>query len=58
MFELGSKATEILIRNIESSKPLQIENVEFEAEFIMRQSTKALQSIHTSQREENFQTVS
>jgi LacI family transcriptional regulator/LacI family repressor for deo operon, udp, cdd, tsx, nupC, and nupG len=58
MFELGRKATEILIRNIESSKPLQIENVMFKAEFIVRQSTKALQSIHTNQREENFQTAS
>jgi DNA-binding LacI/PurR family transcriptional regulator len=47
MFELGRKAAEILIRNIESTKTLQVENVVFEAEFIVRQSTKALQSIHS-----------
>jgi hypothetical protein len=55
IFEMGKKATEILIRNIESSKPLQVENVVFEAEFIVRQSTKALRSIHTNQREGNFE---
>jgi DNA-binding LacI/PurR family transcriptional regulator len=49
MFELGRKATEILIKNIESPKPLQIENVVFKAEFIVRQSSKALhQSTLTS----------
>jgi len=58
IFEMGRKATEILIRNIESSKPLQIENVVFKAEFIVRQSTKALQVIHANQHEENFQTMS
>jgi LacI family transcriptional regulator len=58
MLELGRKATEILIRNIESSKPLQVENVVFEGEFIVRQSTKALQLIHSNQPEYIEQTVS
>ncbi|MGA3286948.1 MAG: LacI family DNA-binding transcriptional regulator [Bacteroidota bacterium] len=42
MFELGRKATEILIRNIESPKPLPIENIVLDAEFVVRQSTKIL----------------
>ena len=58
MFELGRKATEILIRNIESSKPLQVENVVFEGQFIVRQSTKALQLIHSNQHEDIEQIVS
>lgn len=40
MVELGKKAAEILIKNIESSEPLPIENVMFDAEFVVRQSTK------------------
>ena len=42
MLELGRKATEILIRNIESSGTLPIENVVLDAEFIVRQSTTAV----------------
>ncbi|MDZ7288361.1 MAG: LacI family transcriptional regulator [candidate division KSB1 bacterium] len=44
MFELGKKAAEILIRNIESPQPLPIENVVLEAEFVVRKSTKTLLS--------------
>ena len=58
IFDLGRKAAEILIKNIESPKPLQIENIVFEAEFIIRQSTQALQSIHSREHEEVYQTVS
>jgi LacI family transcriptional regulator len=57
IFELGRKAAEILIRNIESPKPLQIENIVFEAEFILRQSTQACRPMHSSQLEKNYQTV-
>ncbi len=46
MFELGKKATEILIRNIESTKLLPVESIVLDAELIIRQSTKALQPIH------------
>ncbi len=46
MFELGKKATEILINNIESSAPLPIEKIVLDAELVIRQSTKALQPIH------------
>jgi LacI family transcriptional regulator len=42
MFELGRKSAEILITNIESTKPLPVENVVLDAEFIVRKSTKAL----------------
>jgi DNA-binding LacI/PurR family transcriptional regulator len=42
MFELGRKAAEILIRNIESTQPLKIEHVVLDAEFVVRKSTKAL----------------
>ncbi len=47
MLELGKKATEILIKNIESSKTLPVENVVLDAEFIVRQSTKAIQPLNT-----------
>jgi len=42
MLELGRKAAEILIRNIESPEPLTIENVVLDAEFVLRKSIKAL----------------
>ncbi len=40
--EIGKKAAEILIRNIESPKLLPIEKVYLETEFIIRQSSKVL----------------
>ncbi len=42
MFELGVKAAEILINNIESPKPLPIQRVVLDAEFILRESTRVL----------------
>ncbi len=42
MLELGRRAAEILINNIESPEPLPIENVVLDAEFVIRNSTKAL----------------
>jgi len=49
MVELGRKAAEILIRHIESPKSLPIENVVFDAEFIVRESTKALHPLSAVQ---------
>jgi DNA-binding LacI/PurR family transcriptional regulator len=46
MLELGRKATEILIKNIESPGTLPIEKVVLNAELIVRQSTKAVQPIY------------
>lgn len=43
MRELGRKAAEILIKNIESPVPLKIENVVLHAEFVVRESTRTLQ---------------
>lgn len=40
--EIGKKAAEILIRNIESSKQLPVEKVVLETEFIIRESSKVL----------------
>ena len=40
--EIGKKAAEILIKNIESSKILPIEKVYLETEFVIRQSSKIL----------------
>ena len=57
MFELGRKAAEILINNIESSKPLPIENVVLDAEFVIRKSTKALQSPLTRPSGQESQTL-
>ncbi len=57
MFELGRKATEILINNIEAHKPLPIENIVLDAEFIVRQSTTSVCSHHTDSLKEYFQTV-
>jgi 5-formaminoimidazole-4-carboxamide-1-beta-D-ribofuranosyl 5'-monophosphate synthetase len=42
MFELGRKAAEILIRNVESLETLPIENVVLNAELVVRESTRAL----------------
>lgn len=42
--EIGRKAAEILIRNIESSKLLPVERVVLETEFIIRESSKVLNS--------------
>ena len=49
LLELGRKAAEILINNIESSTPLPIENIVLHAEFIVRESTKPLAPDHVSQ---------
>ncbi len=53
--ELGRKAAEILIKNIESPKPLPIENVVLHAEFIARGSTKALHQTDVSEGTERHQ---
>ncbi len=50
MFELGVKAAEILLNNIESSKPLPIQRVVLDAEFILRESTRTL--ISTTEQKE------
>jgi LacI family transcriptional regulator len=42
--EIGRKAAEILIRNIESTTLLPVERVVLETEFIIRESTKVLNS--------------
>jgi DNA-binding LacI/PurR family transcriptional regulator len=42
--EIGRKAAEILIRNIESSTLLPIERVVLDTEFIIRESTKVLKT--------------
>jgi DNA-binding LacI/PurR family transcriptional regulator len=52
LFELGRKAAEILIRNIESHEHLPIENVVLHAELVVRESTKALQSHTIGQHQE------
>lgn len=44
MIELGKKAAEILIKNIESDTILNITKVVFDAELIIRESTKPLNS--------------
>jgi LacI family transcriptional regulator len=41
MYELGRKATEILIKNIEASDQLPVANMVLDAEFIVRESTHA-----------------
>ncbi len=43
MFELGKRASEILIRNIESHEALPIENVILDADFVVRKSIQSLQ---------------
>lgn len=57
MFELGRKATEILINNIEAHKPLPIENIVLDAEFIVRQSTASVRPHPTVSHKETFQEV-
>jgi len=42
LFELGKRAAEILIKNIESHEPLPIEKVVLDAELVVRDSTRAL----------------
>jgi len=42
LLEMGRKAAEILIRNIESHEPVPIENIVLNAELVVRESTKAL----------------
>jgi DNA-binding LacI/PurR family transcriptional regulator len=42
--EIGKRAAEILIRNIESSTLLTIERVLLETEFVVRESSKVLRS--------------
>jgi LacI family transcriptional regulator len=42
LFELGNKAAEILIQNIEAHEPLPIENVVLNSELIVRDSTRPL----------------
>lgn len=51
--ELGKKAAEILIRNIDSHKPLSIEKVVLDAEYVIRKSTRSLQPAHFAQFTEN-----
>jgi DNA-binding LacI/PurR family transcriptional regulator len=55
MLELGRKAAEILIRNIESPERLSIENVVLEAELVVRKSTRSLQPCPNGQLAENNQ---
>ena len=40
--EIGRRAAEILIRNIESAAPLATERILLETEFVARKSTKVL----------------
>jgi len=42
MMELGQRAAEILIRNIESPEPLPLESVVLDAELVIRDSTRCL----------------
>ncbi len=42
LYEIGMKAAEILIRNIESHKLLPVEKVVMKTEFVIRESTKLL----------------
>jgi DNA-binding LacI/PurR family transcriptional regulator len=42
--EIGKKAAEILIRNIESSTPLPVERVVLDTELVIRKSTRVLNS--------------
>jgi len=40
--EIGKKAAEILIKNIETTEPIPVEHIVLETEFIIRNSTKVL----------------
>ena len=55
LLELGRKATEILIRNIESNEPLPIENIVLHAELVVRESTRALRPSPVGPHQEIFQ---
>lgn len=57
MFELGRRAAEILIRNVESPETLPIENVVLDAEFVVRQSTQPLGTGAAGQPKEAYQAV-
>jgi LacI family transcriptional regulator len=52
MFELGRKAAEILIKNIEARRLLKIQNIVLDAEFVVRQSTMAVQHSYADPIEE------
>jgi LacI family transcriptional regulator len=45
MLDLGRKAAEILIRNIEAQTPLPLENVVLDASLVVRESTMAIPSL-------------
>ena len=45
MLDLGRKAAEILIRNIESPTPLPLENVVLDGSLVVRDSTRAIPSL-------------
>jgi DNA-binding LacI/PurR family transcriptional regulator len=53
MIELGRKAAEILIKNIESPEPLPVTKDVLDAEFVVRKSTKALRQAPAGQLVEN-----
>jgi DNA-binding LacI/PurR family transcriptional regulator len=55
MLDLGRRAAEILIRNIESPVPLAIEKVVLDAEFVIRGSTKALGLVSAGQLMDGYQ---
>jgi LacI family transcriptional regulator len=52
LFDLGSKAAEILIKNIEAHEPLPIEHVVLSAELVVRDSTKPLAPLPTANQTE------
>jgi DNA-binding LacI/PurR family transcriptional regulator len=58
LLELGRKAAEILIRNIESHEPLPVETVALHSEFVVRESTKVLESPAVEQPHEIVQELS
>jgi LacI family transcriptional regulator len=55
MFELGRRAAEILIDNIESPTPLPIQRIVLDAEFIPRDSTRSLRPAVESDTADNDQ---
>jgi DNA-binding LacI/PurR family transcriptional regulator len=57
ILELGRKAAEILIRNIEAHAPLPIESVILDAEFVVRDSTRPLRTT-PGQSENNIHVMS
>jgi LacI family transcriptional regulator len=58
MFRLGQKAAEILINNIEAQEPLPTVNIVFDAEFVVRQSTKSLCTSRINQSEDAYYVTS